>query len=666
MADELDVLLGKVESAALREELRIAVDRVRAKRSFGLVFESHLPERVRLHDHPVRRGVNVVRRDEGDDGFQGTVDNVSRGQATVNAADGSATSVPVAELVVTAEFGEPIYPGLTQLGSVDRGGDKPAHIVINAENHHALEMLQFTHAGKIDCIYIDPPYNLGGDLIYNDRRVARDDAFRHSKWLSFMDRRLKLAKSLMHEQSVLIVAIDDTEQAHLRLLLDQIFGEPNFIACVVWHGGRKNDARFVSVGHDYMLIYARSKQDLIDAGVEWDVPRPGQEEMLAAGRACWERSGGDPANATALMKEWIKALPPGHPAKANNRFYEFDSGTGRQFRKDNVSWPGAGGPRYDVLHPVTGLPVRVPGRGWRYSTPERMQEMILAGQILFGADHTEYINRKLYLDEADSMVPESVFQQKRTSASTALRALLGDERFKFPKDTSVLSRWISIASDHKQNAVVLDFFAGSGSTCHAVMELNRSDGGSRSCILVTNNEVSEAAAKRLAVEGLKDGDPGWEAEGLFESVTRPRVEIAAVGLREDGSVHSSGFDENVRFMKLTYQDPVDVELDQAFAAIAPLLWMRAGGQGEMIQRLADVDDVPVAFDCTDRYAVLFDADRWREFVAALPATVVIVFVVTDSPSVFAGVAEALPSGVEPVRLYENYLSTFAINRGEST
>ena len=146
MPDELDALLGKVDDLALRANLRAEIDRVRAKQSFGLVFESHLPERVRLPDHPVRRGVTVVRRENDEDAL--LVRRVRDGTATLIGPDNSTEEVDVSDLVVVAEFGQPIYPGLARLRSVDRGGDKPAHIVINAENYHALEALQFTHAGE--------------------------------------------------------------------------------------------------------------------------------------------------------------------------------------------------------------------------------------------------------------------------------------------------------------------------------------------------------------------------------------------------------------------------------------------------------------------------------------------------------------------------------------
>ncbi|MDQ3350559.1 MAG: site-specific DNA-methyltransferase [Actinomycetota bacterium] len=256
MADELDVLLDKIDDPALRSEIKAQVGRVRAKRTFGLVFEDHLPERVRLPDHPVRRGVRVVRRDGSDDESM-IVLAVSDEQVTVEHGDRSTDTIAVADLVVIAEFGDRIHPGLQRLGTIDRGGDKPAHVVINAENHHALELLQFTHAGKVDCIYIDPPYNTGArDWKYDNDYVDNDDAYRHSKWLAFMQRRLKLAKQLLNpEDSVLIVTIDEKEVHRLGLLLEQVFAGHDIqtVSAVINPAGSARVGRLTRV--DEYLFY---------------------------------------------------------------------------------------------------------------------------------------------------------------------------------------------------------------------------------------------------------------------------------------------------------------------------------------------------------------------------------------------------------------------------
>lgn len=224
MANEIDALLARVDDPALRKDLRTQFDRLRQKRQFGLVFEEHLPERVVLPHHQIRRGSKVVPRDD-ESAEPGVVTALADGVATLSTGDGNERECASSDLLAVAEFGEPIFPGLKRLGSIERGSDRPAHIVIKGENHHALEALQFTHAGKVDCIYIDPPYNTGAsDWKYNNDYVDADDAYRHSKWLAFMKRRLLLAKDLLNpDDSVLIVTIDEKEHLRLGMLLEQLF-----------------------------------------------------------------------------------------------------------------------------------------------------------------------------------------------------------------------------------------------------------------------------------------------------------------------------------------------------------------------------------------------------------------------------------------------------------
>ncbi|MFD6114729.1 site-specific DNA-methyltransferase [Streptomyces yangpuensis] len=397
------------------------------------------------------------------------------------------------------------------------GWNTSRNIVIEGDNLEVLRLLRRGYTNKVDVIYIDPPYNTGNDFIYDDKRTTsqadhetaagqRDDegvlqvgegsdrtqdrkagASRHTAWLSMMYPRLLVAQHLLKDTGVIIVAIDDSEHARLKLLLDRVYGAENFIANIIWQGGRKNDSRYVSVGHDYMLIYAKNEGSLREKGLRWREERSADEATREAAKTAWAESGQDQEKATKLMKAWISSLPEGHPAKENNRFYEFEP-DGRVFRKRDISWPGGGGPRYDVVHPITGLPVKVPSRGWIYSKPERMQQDIDAGLIVWGKDHNEYINRKTYLDSEEGVVPTSVFEKKRTSASKSLDSLLGPGVFDFPKDVNVLSRWLGLVTEGSKDALVLDFFAGSGSTGHAVMELNAADSGNRRYILVQLDE----------------------------------------------------------------------------------------------------------------------------------------------------------------------------------
>jgi len=224
--------------------------------------------------------------------------------------------------------------------------------------------------------------------------------------------------------------------------------------------------------------------------------------------------------------------------------------------------------------------------------------------------------------------------------------------------------------------VVLDFFAGSGTTAHAVARLNRQDGGRRQCILVTNNEVSADEAKDLRTRGLRPGDPEWEQLGIFEHITRPRVTAVITGRTPDGEPikgdykftdefpMADGFEENATFLELRYLDPDDVDLGLAYDDIAPLLWLRAGGQGPIAARLDDAGE-PVPFAWTETYGVLFDEDRWRSFVSTRPDSARAAFIVTYSPTAFAGITAELPPGMDVVRLNDTYLSMFLPDRGRA-
>jgi adenine-specific DNA-methyltransferase len=280
---------------------------------------------------------------------------------------------------------------------------------------------------------------------------------------------------------------------------------------------------------------------------------------------------------------------------------------------------------------------------------------------------------------ATSHVAKTVWSRPSHNAgrhgSELLRSLVPGRSFPFPKSLYAVEDALRIAVADKPRAVVLDFFGGSGTTSHAVARLNRQDGGERHSILVTNNEVSAAEAESLRKQGFRPGDPEWEALGIFEQVTRPRVSAAVTGMTPEGEPvkgdykftdefpMAEGFEENVTLAELVYLDPDDVELDLAFAAVAPLLWLRAGAQGPVIDESLDSAGRRKPYTWTDRYGILFNPDRWRGFVKKLPDTATTAFVVTDSQAIFAGVAAELPDHLDVVRLYENYLTTFRINEG---
>ncbi|WP_237327012.1 site-specific DNA-methyltransferase [Streptomyces sp. CBMAI 2042] len=397
--------------------------------------------------------------------------------------------------------------------------DTTRNLVIEGDNLEILRLLRRGYTNKVDVIYIDPPYNTGNDFIYDDKRTTsqaehetvagqRDDrgalqagegsdraqdrragASKHTAWLSMMYPRLLVAHHLLKETGVIIVAIDDTEHARLKLLMDRVFGAENFAANVVWQGSGRNDARFTSAGIDYMLIYAKSRSTLVQRDVRWTEKKEGGAEVAAAARKIWEESGHNPAAATEALQNWWKSAPRDiAKGLGGSRGYKEIDENGRVFARGDLSSPN---PRenlmYDLPHPVTGLPTRRHASGWRYSR-ETMAQKITEGRILFGEDETVSPRYKRFLDELEDQPIRPVFERDRAAAGLQLRRLLESDAFEYPKDHTVLAKWISAVTESDSDAVVLDFFAGSGSSGHAVMDLNAADGGNRRYILVQLDE----------------------------------------------------------------------------------------------------------------------------------------------------------------------------------
>jgi adenine-specific DNA-methyltransferase len=683
MASELDVLLDKVDDPTLRADLKRQVALLRSKRRFGLVFEEHLPERVVLPEHTVCRGTRVVPRDQEHDEPREVV-KVARGKATLRAADGETQVVSVDELVVVADFGEPIYPGLRRIGSLHAGGDKPAHVVIKGENHHVLEALQFTHAGKVDCIYIDPPYNTGArDWKYGNDYVDKDDAYRHSKWLAFMERRLRLAKHLLNpDDSALIVTIDEKEYLRLGLLLEQVFPgvRAQMVSSVINPAGTGRQNEF-SRTNEYIFFLQFGKlaiqpmlpRDTTEVPVEWEPfrrrdlssvrrTRPRQFYPIYVDRSSGRIVGtGEPLphdqdRHTAPTREGCASVFPVREDGTEMNWAltreEFQRRLERGYARVGRHQPN--GPQEYVISYLRTGPIADIESG----------RAIIVGHREDGSVIARYREgkRRMPLTQWDFASHDA-----QRYGTTLLQAFIPGRRFPFPKSLYAVEDVLRIAVGHKPDAVVLDYFGGSGTTGHAVARLNRQDGGRRQCVLVTNNEVSDAEAKALRKRGLRPGDPEWEEQGIFEHVTRPRVIAAVTGVNSEGHAvkgdyrfndefpMAEGLDENVEFFELTYLDPEDIEVSAAFSGVAPLLWLRAGGRGGIIENDAPYHAV------MDTYGVLFNPDRWRSFVSSLHEEVKTVFIVTDSPSIFAAIASELPAGIEAVRLYENYLSTFTLN-----
>lgn len=380
--------------------------------------------------------------------------------------------------------------------------DAAENVFIEGDNLEVLKLLQKAYNDRVRLIYFDPPYNTTSDFVYNDdftdslgtylRYTGQTDSAgrmvsatvesggrRHSGWLSFMYPRLALARNLLRPDGAIFVSIDDNEVHNLRLLMDEIFGPDNFIAQMVWAAGRKNDSKYVSNSHEYIVVYARSIRNLDEQVGRWRLRKPGLEEIYATFERLKRRHGDDYPAIERELKAWFSDLPPSSPAKRQDHFNRVDA-RGIYF-PDNISWPGGGGPTYEVLHPVTGKPVRVPSRGWMFATPERMQEVIAEDRVQFAADENGVPTLKSYLRDREFEVAYSVFYQDGRGATKRLRTLLGGNYFENPKDETILQSIVAFATG--LDDIVMDLFAGSATTAHAVMLQNAADNGKRKFVL---------------------------------------------------------------------------------------------------------------------------------------------------------------------------------------
>lgn len=679
----------------LRDEFRILSDR----RAFGLNFERHVPETVELPHRAVRRGDKVrfrAPRGESEKGLDKRLWLVTRvtGKGSEREAalvewttsqEPEETTRSVSDLVVVAEFRDPIYPGLRSTGRVERGGDKPYHLVINGENYHALDALLFAYESKVDCIYIDPPYNTRDkDWKYNNDYVDSDDAYKHSKWLAMMERRLKLAKKLLNpDDSVLIVTIDEHEVHRLALLLEQTFpaARKQMVTSVINPFGVARDGFnrveeylvVVRFGAGSMKPWASNMlngEASDDNTTYWfSFMRAGSNSTRTRSPGCFYpifvtedgafHSVGDALPAgqspeTVTPPDGCLAIWP-IKQRGGEAVWQGDPDTARYLFANGYARIGEYNPSIR-RRSVTYL---------RKGTIQRIDD----GDLELGEDGT--IKEVTFADPSPKSVWNMPSHNATSHGTKLLSKFLPDRKFPFPKSLYAVEDALRFFVADKPNAVILDFFAGSGTTGHAVMRLNRQDGGRRQSILVTNNEISADEEKRLRKAGHRRGDPEWEALGICEHITKPRIRAAITGRTPDGTPiegdyrftdefpMADGFEENAEFFELTYEDPERVRLDMAFSAVAPLLWMRAGCQGPRI-------DVPSdTYELTDFYGVLFNVDAANEFLAeaAKRPDLRVVYVVTDEEKQYQLVAGRLPAEVEVVQLYEAYLTTFEINSG---
>ena len=685
----LDDLISQIPDESLRERIRAEMKRANRQKKFGLVFEEHLPEATPLYDIPVKRG-SVVAKKDGQVTDIYYIERIEDGQATCfHKASEEHVVLPVDALVCVAQFGEPIYPYLQPLDTVCNAPDSDLWLtLIEADNYHALQLLEYLYAGKVDCIYIDPPYNTGArDWKYNNDYVDGNDTYRHSKWLSMMEKRLRIARRLLAPDGAMITTIDDNEYSHLQILINEIFPDAlNQVISIQMNPGGTQGKAF-SVTNEYAIITYFKETAVFkkqhSGGDTYNLRRWGSTSNRYEGATCFYPIILDAENNVIGFGDVLPdELHPSAQVEVQ------DDGT-------KLVWP---------------LDVHDTEKKWRYAraTVEDVKSRMF---IVENGSRIEVMLRR------ETEPPKTMWMSTEYNAEAygtkLIKDILGKGRFSYPKSVYATKDCLAMFVAGKPDALILDFFAGSGTTLHAVNLLNAEDSGHRRCIIVTNNEVSDDEAKKLRAKGIHPGDVEWESLGVAQYVTWPRtvcsimgcdvkgkpltgdygVEVEDYVIDEESAIVSKttgkplkttvykktvkqlypslaqmkkadGFKANAAFFKLGFLDKNAVALGRQFKELLPVLWLKAGAYGPC-PSLEGEKDVPAMLVLQqNHFAVLTDEAQYEAFAEQVNSedAITTVYIVTDSEPGYRDMISGLHAE-NTYQLYRDYLDNFRINHG---
>ncbi len=706
----LDDLIKKIPDENLRKLIDAEFRKLLATKKFGLVFEEQKPEVTPLYDIPIKKNSLVAKK----------IAKLNDVFKVLEIAGENVTCAKVPpteeifnfnlnELVSVAMFGEPIYPYLQKLDEISNAPDSDLwHILIEADNYHALQLLQYVCADrKVDCIYIDPPYNTGAkDWKYNNDYVDGADVYRHSKWLSMMQKRLLLAKKILNpDDSVLIVTIDEKEYLHLGCLLEEIFPEAE-IQMISSLTSRSGAARFNSFTrvNEFIFFVMIGNYNIIPFE-DADYSKEGQSIHWRSFRR------GNPTN---IRNSRPSQFYPIYVNKENNRIVKIGDPITPDIDRFSVE---------KLPNCETVFPVRDDGTEMLWGvTPDSCRKLLENGYIKatkYTADKPQQyvilylstgtikdiengkVNFKGYTEDggiiADNLVSRKMMPRTlwtfdshdaRDYGTKILNSIIGN-RFSFPKSLYAVRDCLKFFVANKKDALIVDFFAGSGTTMHAVNLLNAEDGGRRRCILVTNNEVSESEEKNLTRAGFQPNDEEWQKMGVARYVTWARTVCSITGKNIHGEPLSGnylgseipmadGFKSNAAFFKLGFLNKNAVALGRQFQEILPLLWLKSGGfgrcpslceenylkqsEGGLSWIFSAKKSINFLILPENKFAVLIDEKYFGEFeekVLTLPE-IETIFIVTDSKDGYIAMIQNLRDR-KTYQLYQDYLENFTIN-----
>lgn len=690
-------LIARIQDPELRLRMEKEVKELTKHKKFGLVFENHVPEMTLLYDYPISRGCKVIRKVDDDkkltEDILWEVVCVSRGVATCrHTVTGKEQQVSCQDLICVARNGEPIYPCLKYMDSVQNAPDSDLwHTLIEAENFHALQLLAYLYPQQVDCIYIDPPYNSGAtDWKYNNNYVDGNDSYRHSKWLSMIESRLLLAKKLLNpKNSVLIVTIDEKEYLHLGCLLEEMFPEANIqmVSSVIAQSGvARNNSFYRTNEFIYIVQFGDSAVQKLPLPDEWKLGKKKSQGALGIVWNQLRRTGTNSLrtdrqnlfypiifneNASQIL-DTGEAMPLAeHPSsvieKKNNHLYLWPikpngiEGNWQLGRDEFLSRLEKGYVKWGKILD-TGISVTFLKRGSIQKIEKKEVELVgrdvVSGTVL--VDNSNY--SRYYIPGTQWNIANHDASYKGTQL---LSKFIGN-RFPFPKSLYAVHDTIRFFVANNPNALILDFFSGSGTTLHAVNLLNKEDGGHRRCIMVTNNEVSVEEEKALRAKGLHKSDEKWEKFGIARYVNWPRTKCSILGVDVNGQpikgdYITSNTEEKVvkRSIKQISLDLKDDSMDTKLKKqIVALI-----GDKKMPQNAVKAE-CPFLVTEEANKAFLFDVTKIDDFMEEVHDDVDVIYIVTSNNKAFNAAKrelEELPERIKTVPVSIPMADGFAAN-----
>lgn len=667
-------LIARIKDPELRQRIEKEVKDLTKQKKFGLVFENHVPEMTLLYDYPISRGCKVIRKVDDDkklsEDILWEVKKVSRSIATCqHTVTHEELQISVRDIICVAKNGEPIYPCLKYMDSIQKAPDSDLwHTLIEADNYHALQLLAYLYPGMVDCIYIDPPYNSGAtDWKYNNNYVDGNDSYRHSKWLAMMESRLLLAKKLLNpDNSVLIVTIDEKEYLHLGCLLEEIFPDADgdkdrnykgrvakqMVSSVI---ARNATARKGLFSRSNEFIY------IIEMGAAAVTPLPLSDE--------WRTNAEDKRGVNLRWADLIRCGDDGIRRYSPKCFYPIlVSSDGKRFL-------GADEPleldvnRNTYVAPegsVAIWPLHKDGEEgrWGYSK-ENLIEIQSKGYVKLGKLRGDRMRITMLTEGEAKKVEDGLFpiegynedgsiicnselrqitpttqwsivsHNARTGGTELIQSIIGN-RFSYPKSLYAVHDVIRFFVANNPNALILDFFSGSGTTLHAVNLLNKEDGGHRRCIMVTNNEISAEEESAFRAKGLHKGDEEWEKYGIARYVNWPRTKCSIEGVDVNGkpiqgeyiTSNTQEITEKRTIKQLSFDIPDGTQGVKVKKQIVALI-----NDKKMPQNSVSADcPYIVKEDATT--AILFDSNSIDDFLEDIHDDIETIYVVTTNNKTF--------------------------------